>query len=313
MNRILVLIIILLVPIVIITTPTEVIFSDESKTIDLLIFNDNEVENKAVEVSLSYNQDKSDVFTLDLEDYIIGVVAGEMPASFDMEALKAQAVASRTYALYKMDTVKDYVLSTNINDQVYLTIDDMKKKWGSDFDYYYNRVLEAVNKTKGEVLTYNGSLASTYYFAISNGYTDDAKVVFNENKDYLVSVESSWDKNYSAYSSTYTVDKNSFCNKLGITCDNIVISNVVRASNNYVRQITINNKTFTGLEVFNKLNLKSTDFNITVDNNNVLIKTYGFGHGIGMSQYGAEGMSKEGYNYQDILKYYYQNTEITKL
>lgn len=319
MNRALVLVVILLMPVAIITTPNS---DDKSSSLDMenkmsydLLVDNNAEENDsdAIQVSLSYNQDKSDIFTMDLEDYIIGVVAGEMPASFNLEALKAQAVASRTYALYKMDAVKDYVLSTTINDQVYLSVDDMKEKWGTDFDYYYNRVKEAVEATKGEVLTYNGEIASTYYFAISNGYTDDAQVVFNEDKDYLVSVESAWDKNFQSYSSLYTINKNDFCSKLGLTCGDITISNVVRASNNYVREITINNKTFTGIEVFKKLNLKSTDFTINVDANNVLIQTYGFGHGIGMSQYGAQGMSSEGYKYQDILKYYYQNTEITKL
>ena len=137
--------------------------------------------------------------------------------------------------------------------------------------------------------------------------------VFREDKDYLVSVESPWDKNYRAYSSTYTLSKTSFCSKLGITCDTINISDVVRANNHYVRSITINGTTFTGLEVFNKLSLRSTDFTITVSGDNVSIETLGFGHGVGMSQYGAEGMAADGYTYQDILKYYYLDTEITKL
>lgn len=319
MNRILVIVVILLIPIALFTEKDqdeEVLKTTETDSISLevpLAGEEETLEEENVQVVLSYNQDKSDAFSMDLEDYVIGVVAGEMPASFDMEALKAQAVASRTFALYKMDSVNNYVLSTTISDQVYLTVDEMKEKWGSDFEYYYNRVKSAVEATSGEILTYNGNIASTYYFAISNGYTDDALTVFNEDKDYLVSVESLWDKKYQSYSSTYTLSKASFLNKLGLTGDSITISNVVRASNNYVRQIDINGTTFTGIEVFNKLNLKSTDFTITVNGDDVSILTYGFGHGVGMSQYGAQGMASSGYTYQDILKHYYQNTEIVKI
>ena len=319
MNRILVIVVILLIPIALFTEKDqdeEVLKTTETDSISLevpLAGEEETLEEENVQVVLSYNQDKSDAFSMDLEDYVIGVVAGEMPASFDMEALKAQAVASRTFALYKMDSVNNYVLSTTISDQVYLTMGEMKEKWGSDFEYYYNRVKTAVEATGGEILTYNGNIASTYYFAISNGYTDDALTVFNEDKDYLVSVESLWDKKYQSYSSTYTLSKASFLNKLGLTGDSITISNVVRASNNYIRQIDINGTTFTGIEVFNKLNLKSTDFTITVNGDDVSILTYGFGHGVGMSQYGAQGMASSGYTYQDILKHYYQNTEIVKI
>ncbi len=317
MNKVLVILIFVLIPIAIETSSnsdSNINSGLESKefTIDLFTTNDTNKDD-AIQVSLSYNQDKTDAFTIDLEEYVIGVVAGEMPASFSMEALKAQAVASRTFALYKMNTVKDYVLSTTISDQVYLTMDKMQEKWGNDFEYYYDRVKTAVEETKGEVLTYDGNLASTYYFAISNGYTDDALVVFNEDKDYLVSVDSSWDKNYQSYSSVYTMNKIDFCNKLEISCDNITILDVIRADNNYVRNITINDKTFTGVQVFQKLNLKSTDFDIIVDGNSIKIQTRGFGHGIGMSQYGAQGMALDGNSYKNILFHYYNGTEIVKM
>lgn len=319
MNRILVFVVILLVPIAIITSNDQeddhIIEKDQGNISLEIPISSEENENKeeTYQVMLSDNSDKSDAFAMDLEDYIIGVVAGEMPASFSLEALKAQAVASRTFALYKMESNKDYVLSTTINDQVYLTQDDMKNKWGNDYEYYYNRVKEAVLDTEGEVLTYNGKLASTYYFAISNGYTDDALTVFQEDRDYLVSVESPWDKDYQSYTSLYTMNKSDFCSKLEITCGDIQVSQVNRADNHYVREVTINGKAFTGIQVFQKLNLKSTDFTITSKGDTVEIQTLGFGHGVGMSQYGAQGMANDGYLYQDILKHYYQNTEITKL
>lgn len=318
MNRILVFIVILLVPIVIMSEniSKERVEDEYENHISLEIpvsSEETKSQDKELQVMLSDKSDKSEAFSMDLEDYVIGVVSGEMPASFSVEALKAQAVASRTFALYKMNSNQNYVLSTTINDQVYLTKEDMQKKWGDDYEYYYNRVKKAVEDTSGEVLTYQGNLASTYYFAISNGYTDDALVVFQEDRDYLVSVDSSWDKNYQSYTSLYTMDKNEFCNKLEISCENIQISQVKRADNHYVREITINDKTFTGIQVFQTLNLKSTDFTITVNNDTVDILTLGFGHGVGMSQYGAQGMANEGYTYEEILTHYYQNTKVMKL
>lgn len=322
MNRLLVVVVLILIPITFVTynKETEEVMKGttlENISLEIPIKNDEEskvvIDDTKPQVLVSNNKDKSNPFTIDLEEYIIGVVAGEMPASFNMEALKAQAIASRTYAMYKMKNVNNYVLSTTINDQVYLNMEQMKSKWGNDFDYYYNRVKSAVDATKGQVITYNDNLIISYYFAISNGFTDNATNVFNENRAYLVSVESNWDKNYSAYSSTRTMIKSNFCNKLRISCDSININNISRDTNNYVRSLNINGKTFTGKDIFNKLGLKSMDFDISVSGDNVIIKTLGFGHGVGMSQYGAQGMAKEGYTYDKILKHYYQNTEISNL
>lgn len=318
MNRLLVLVVILLVPIAIFTKNNDAqVYSPNNQNIALElpikyqeeIFNDEAKK----EVLVSSNRDKSNPYYVELEEYIVGVVAGEMPASFSLEALKAQAVAARTYALYKMQNVPGYVLSTTVNDQVYLSIDAMKNKWGNDFNYYYNRVKDAVKSTEGEVITYNGDVIIAYYFAISNGATDDAKTVFNEDKAYLVSVDSSWDKNYRVYKAGFNMSKSNFLSKLGLNGDQIIIQNMCRSNNNYVREVTINNQKFSGLDIFNKLNLRSTDFNLTVNGDNVYIETYGFGHSVGMSQYGAQGMAEAGKTYQEILKHYYKNTDITKL
>ena len=242
MNRILVVIIVILIPVTIVTNKKEsstLVYAEtlekinlEIPVVDESIKDDLESnqnaniteEDTSNKVLISNNKDKSNPYYIDLEEYVIGVVAGEMPASFHIEALKAQAIASRTFAMYKMSKVNDYVLSTTINDQVYLTIDEMKSKWGNDFQLYYEKVKSAVEATKGQVITYNDDLIISYYFAISNGYTDNAINVFKENRDYLVSVESKWDKNYSSYSSTRSILKSNFCSRLGITCSNIVIS-----------------------------------------------------------------------------------------
>ncbi|MBE6154697.1 MAG: stage II sporulation protein D [Firmicutes bacterium] len=315
MNRLLVLVVFVLLPVTFVTSKEEVDTVMLGTTLEKIKLDIpveiNDVLDSNYQVLISNNSDKSDPYQIDLEEYIIGVVAGEMPASFNMEALKAQAVAARTFAMYKMKNVDNYVLSTTINDQVYLTKEAMVNKWGNDFEYYYNRVKDAVLSTKGEVITYNDDIIISYYFAISNGYTDDAKTVFNEDRSYLVSVDSTWDKDYSSYSSTRTISIDAFCTNLNIVCDGINIENVIRGENNYVREITINGTPFTGREVFNKLSLKSTDFNIKVNGNDIIIETYGFGHGVGMSQYGAQSMANNNYSYKDILKHYYKNTEIS--
>ena len=319
MNKILLIVVILLVPVVIITTPdtyASIAYQDkgENVSLELPVKTEEKKENKSQQVLISNNNDKSDAYYIDLEEYVLGVVAGEMPASFSMEALKAQAIAARSYALNKMKSIKGYILSTSINDQVYLTMENMKSRWGEDFAYYYNRVKQAVEETKGQVLTYNNEVISAYYFAISNGFTEDAKTVFRENKDYLVSVESSWDKNYESYSSNRTISKESFCLKLDIDCSNgIKITKLNRSNTGYVREITINNKKFTGISVFNKLALKSTDFTIDINGEEVKLTTRGFGHGVGMSQYGAQGMARAGYKAEEILKHYYKNTNITNI
>ncbi len=325
MNRLLAIIVVILVPLAVCIKPEEesrevALFGGTLENITIPVQKDEESSEEEVgeedigrQVLISNNRDKSNAFYVDLEDYVVGVVAGEMPASFNKEALKAQAVAARTYALFKTLNINNYVLSTNVNDQVYLSEVQMKNKWGNDFEHYYKRVREAALETKGQVLTYEGKIISAYYFAISNGYTDEAKVVFKEDKDYLVSVESAWDKSFSSYKSERSILKSNFCSKLGITCGEIRVSNVIRSDSHYVRELVINDKKFTGLEVFNKLGLKSTDFTIEVNGENVIITTYGFGHGVGMSQYGAQGMAGSGYSYEDILKHYYKNTEISNI
>ncbi len=255
------------------------------------------------------------ISNIDLEEYVVGVVAAEMPASFNIEALKAQAVAARTYATYKIQNSKeDFDVVTDVSNQSYITVDEMKNKWGNDFNKYYDKVKSAVNDTKNLVLTYNGEVIESYYFAMSNGYTEDVSLVFSEQRDYLQSVESTYDNsNLKNFEVTKEISKNEFCTKLEIDCQSINISNIERSNTNRVNTITINNKTFKGTEVRTKLDLRSTDFEIVINNDNVRVTTKGYGHGVGMSQYGANGMAEDGANFEEILKYYYKNVKISSI
>ena len=251
----------------------------------------------------------------ELEEYVLGVVAGEMPASFEMEALKAQAVASRTYAAYKLEkSNKDYDVLADISDQVYIDEAKMQEKWGNDFKKYYDKIKMAVDATKGLVLKCNDAVIKAYYFSMSNGYTEDVSLVFNEERNYLESVESIYDneelKNFSV---TTSFTKEEFLKRLGLSGKEVVVGKIERSKTNRVNKIVINNEEFIGTNFRKLLSLRSTDFDISVVEELVVITTRGYGHGVGMSQYGANGMAKNGSSYIDILKHYYKNIEITDL
>lgn len=291
------------------------LFSNDYRIISMLNNNDKvvlEEESKKEEVkkvSIKYNDD---VVDLNLEDYVIGVVSCEMPASFDKEALKAMAVAARTFALYKINTNKNYKLSTTTKDQCYINNDQMKKKWGNNYDKYYEKISNAVLDTENQYMTYNDKIIISFYFSISNGYTENCENVFSQKLDYLVSVDSKWDKNYSYKKKSIKISESKFLNKLGINDKNINNIKIDRSKTGRVNYITINNKKFKGTKFRQLLSLRSTDFNFKRENGNVIIETKGYGHGVGMSQYGANGMAKQGYKYDEILKYYYKGININE-
>lgn len=271
--------------------------------------NFNMQKNKQIVDKYQVNVETTDeLLTMDIEEYIIGVVAGEMPALFHKEALKAQAIASRTYLINHLQSNK--TISNTTDDQVYLTEEEMKEKWKDDYKKYYNKIKEAVLSTKNLIMYYNNEPIKAYYFSTSNGYTASSISVFNENREYLTSVESPFDKDNSH---TITISKQDFCNKLNMLCNQISISNIIKDNSNRISSITINNKTYTGIEIRKLLSLRSTDFTINIKENNIEIITKGYGHGVGMSQYGANNMAKLGFTYEEILKYYYQDIKIESI
>ena len=240
-----------------------------------------------------------------------------MPVSFDIEALKAQAVASRSYALKKINDNKNgsYDVLDTTSNQVYLDDDDLKEKWGSKYVSYINKVREAVNETSMEYLEYNGEVANTMFFSTSNGYTEDSQVVFSEDVPYLQSVDSSWDEKVSStfnYTSKFSLDE--VLSKLGLDdSDKLEVEVLERSSSNRIISLKINGVKFTGRDVYTKLKIRSTDFSMVQDGDEVIIKTKGYGHGVGMSQYGAYGMAKAGYKYDEILAHYYTGTKLKKI
>lgn len=251
------------------------------------------------------------------EQYIVGVLAGEMPIYFNLEALKAQAVAARSYALKRMEYNKDndFDVVDSILNQVYLDDGYLKDAWGDDYVDNINKLREAVNATSMEYLDYNGDVIDALFFSTSNGYTETSSLVFNIDLPYLQSVSSSWDeKTSSAFKSTTSMSLRDFYNKLNIDySDYFDVKILEKSSTNRIIKLSINGKEFLGRDLYNILGLKSTDFSLKKDGDKVIINTTGYGHGVGMSQYGAEGMAEEGYSYIDILKHYYVGTNIKKI
>ena len=261
--------------------------------------------SKSINVKLASGQ----VVNMSLEDYVVGVVGAEMPASFNTEALKAQAVASRTYALKK--TASGATISASISDQVYNTVDQLKQKWGSSFNTYYSKVQNAVRSTQGQCLTYNGSYIEALFFSTSNGRTEDAVNVWGNSFAYLKSVESPWDTSVSGFSQTKSISMSDISSKLGVNLTSASdISITGRTVGNRVANVSICGKNYTGVKIRQLLGLRSADFEVSQSGNNIVFTTKGYGHGVGMSQYGANGMAKAGYSYSQILKHYYTGVSI---
>lgn len=304
----------ILLSIVILMLPLAVISFFKKETNFKLAEKKEEVKQSEVSYQIKLQNENGEITNLDLEKYVIGVVAGEMPASFELEALKAQAIASRTYAMYKKSLNQEYDVLATTADQVYLTLEQMQEKWQNDYEEYYNKIKEAVYQTRNLVLKYNNEIIKSYYFAMSNGYTEEAVNVFNESQDYLVSVESKGEEEISDnVIKTISMSKTEFCQKLNIECQNIKITDINYSISGRINNLKINNTQFLGTKLRSLLNLRSTDFQIEVADNEVLITTKGYGHGVGMSQYGANAMAKNGSSYEEILKHYYQNVTINQI
>lgn len=281
--------------------------SMDNKVVSDVIKDEQAEEKEPVMVMVNYqNENKK----MDLEDYVVGVVSCEMPASFEVEALKAMAVAARTYALYKLDTNSEYVLSSTTSDQCYSSAEKLKSRWKDKFDYNYKKISQAVSDTKGEYISYNDKPIYAAYFSISNGYTENSEDVFVKKLSYLKSVDSSWDKQYSYKEKDIEMTETDFLSKLGISDKKIENIKIEKCSHGRVNFIYINGNKYKGTKIRTLLSLRSTDFTIKNENNKVIIHTKGYGHGVGMSQYGANGMAQTGYKYTDIINHYYTGVKL---
>ena len=272
------------------------------------------ISNNIIKVK---RESKNKIEEIPLEEYIVGVVSAEMPVSFELEALKAQAVAARTYALKRMidNKNKEYHIVDTVANQVYYDEKELREKWSDAYNEKINKIKKAVIDTKGEYLVYDNEIIDAFFFSTSVGKTENSEEIFIEKLPYLRSVESGWDEEVSpVFNDQEIFTLKEFYNLLGLNYNNNLKIEVLKTtSTGRIKKIKINDKVLTGSDVYSKLGLRSTFFEIIKNNNIVTVKTKGFGHGVGMSQYGANGMAKKGYTYKNILKHYYQGIEIKKI
>ncbi len=259
-------------------------------------------------------------------EYVCGSVAAEMPLMYHEEALKAQAIACYTNSLrLKNSKNKTEINGADISDnpathQGYLTREERKEKWGEEYQKYESKLETIVKAVEGEYLTYDGEYCLCAFSAICTGTTENAENVWGEKIPYLVSVKSSGDTLSPQYSTTNTFTKSQFISimkDLGVSINSKanledVIGKSKTSKAGTVLKIEINKKSLTGEQIRSAFSLRSSAFKITATENEVTFKVSGYGHGVGMSQYGADYMARQGSTYDEILKHYYKGSEITE-
>ncbi|WLD93139.1 stage II sporulation protein D [Alkalihalobacillus sp. AL-G] len=276
------------------------------------------VFNSSVDVSV-YRTDAKQVDTLPLEEYVKGVVAAEMPADFEMQALKAQALTARTYIIKMLLHETDLNLpeGADVTDtkmhQVYKSDEELKQIWPEDYAWKINKIAKAVKETEGKVITYEGKPIDALFFSTSNGFTQNSEDYYSTAFPYLKSVESPWDKQSPKYTYKHVLPVSLVEQKLNVQLkDDGEIGKVLsRTSGNYIDMIEIDGKKLNGRDIRDGLELRSTDFTMVKKDDKVIVQTRGYGHGVGMSQYGANGMAKAGKTYKEIVKHYYNGVSIT--
>ena len=258
-----------------------------------------------------------------LEEYIIGVVAAEMPALFNMEALRAQAVAARTYAINQMAANNTDIEGMIFGgSQAYNTIEEMKRKWGNNFDEYYEKIEIAVLSTATEIIVYNDEPILAVFHAISRGKTETSDNIWSQSLPYLKSVESEMDVNALEYIHDVKIPVKTVAALLQEADSTLKLYDgnlkeqmqvVSKTEAGYIDTIQVGNVTFSGRQIREILELRSTDFTVKQEGTDMIFTTSGYGHGAGMSQYGANFMAEDGKTYKEILEHYYFDIQFRKI
>ena len=265
---------------------------------------------------------------MDLDEYLYGVVSSEMPASFESEALKAQAVVARTYTIYQISHNSNKHTGADICDnyaccQAWISKEDRLAKWNAEeAESNWNKITEAVNSTSGKVITYNGEPINAFFHSNSGGVTESSVNIWGGiDYPYLKSVETSGEDGYTQYSSQVQLSKQDLLNRIKekypdceidfSQLDCIQIKELTTSGR--VKTIKFGNKEIAGTEARTILGLKSTNFTFSIDGDNVTFSVTGYGHGVGMSQTGADALAKSGSTFEEIIKHFYTNVEIVEL
>ena len=283
----------------------------------VLFVKDDEIKFEYIKTEyVRVKRKDNSIIKVPLEDYIVGVLAGEMPIDFEEEAFKAQAVAARSYVLIKMkeNINNDYDVVDTVQNQVYLDYVYLKNVWKNNYIKNINKLKKVVKDTKGQYLEYNGEIAQTMYFSTSTGVTENCKEIFGNDVPYLTSVDSKWDNISPLYETSQEYNINEFFQKLNLPYSNVLnISYIKRTSTGRNIKLMINNNIYNASDIMQIFNIKSTFFNITKNNNIIKISSKGYGHRDEMSQYGAQAMALKKYKYNQILYHYYKNTKLKKI
>ncbi len=296
---------------------------------------DKPIEKSLIESDLIvsvYNHNSNEIMDMELEEYIIGVVAAEAPAAFEMEALKSQAVAARTYAIWRRkvngktghpDHSGAILCTSHLHCQEWLSYEELKERHGNKWiKGYLPRIKEAVISTKGIIMTYNMEPIEPLYHSTSGGITENSEDVFATALPYLRSVSSPYEEGSPVLVDQATISIKDFVSKLKSKHKDFEINekkieseiNILeRSSGGTIKKIKMGNKDFEGREIREIFELRSANFTVDVKGNNINFTTKGYGHRVGMSQWGANGMAKEGSTFGEILKHYYQGISLSIL
>ena len=260
--------------------------------------------------------------TMDFREYITGVVAAEMPVEFHEEALSAAACAAATLARLRMQeggdaALQGAVISTDPKKhQAFITKEEMEKRWNGDTDAYYEKLTRAVDKAIDYSITYEGKLITPVYHSMSTGLTESAENVWSSAVPYLVSVESPGDPFSPGYEAKTTLSFDEFREKAeengAVLGEDITLwlGKCTYTEAGTLKSVTIGGKDFSGAEIRNIFSLRSGAVTFSITKDGVTMTTRGYGHGAGLSQYGADYLAEEGYTWQEILQHYYTGVEI---
>ncbi|MBR5320315.1 MAG: stage II sporulation protein D [Clostridia bacterium] len=297
------------------------VFANEFSIIEETLTNEKteetETENSTVKVM---NASSKNITEISLREYLIGVVAAEINPAYHEEAIKAQVVAAHTKLEYtKLHNTPEnaHITDSPASHQGYLNENQQKEKWGENYNIYHDKIAECVDEVQNVILTYNNQPINAVFHAISNGQTENATDVWGGDYPYLVSVQSAGDKLSPAYNSEIIITSDDFKKKLSDKGVNLSgdpsewIEKITNTNTGMVKEFVVGGKSFKGTEIRTIFGLKSSTFTVKYENNNFIFTVCGYGHGVGMSQYGANYMAQQGLNYKQILEHYYQNSECT--
>lgn len=282
------------------------------------------IESGSVSVFLS---DEGRTEEMDINEYLKCVVAAEMPADFEAEALKAQAVAARTYLYAHIEQAQKGNISEGHNGaavctdythcQAYMSENKRRESWGDAADANWEKVSGAVESTTGEIMTYNGETISAVFHSTSSGSTEAAADVWGSDVPYLQSVASVGDEQSPKYLSEVSMSEAEFKNIAedkvnGIDWSKGVVTDIVRSGAGGIISLKLGGVEVKGTDFRTMFDLRSTNVEITNENGSVKMSVKGYGHGVGMSQYGANYLASQGRKYEEILKTYYTDVEIVQ-